>query len=74
MCNLLKEDIMAGTSEGGKKAAQNRGQENLAEAGRKGGKADHEQAARTRGQESLAEAGRKGGEHSHSGGRKKEDQ
>ncbi len=54
---------MAGTSEGGKKAAHTRGHESLSEAGRKGGKAaDHHQAARTRGHESLSGAGRKGGE------------
>jgi general stress protein YciG len=65
---------MAGTSEGGKKAAETRGHESLSEAGRKGVKAaDHEKGAKTRGHESLSEAGRKGGEHSH-GGKSKKDQ
>ncbi len=62
---------MAGTSEGGKKAAQARGHESLSEAGRKGGHAaDHRKAAATRGHESLSEAGRKGGQHSHGGSEK----
>ncbi|KTD48497.1 hypothetical protein Lrub_0848 [Legionella rubrilucens] len=56
---------MAGTSEGGKKAAETRGHESLSEAGRKGGQAaDHKKAAETRGHESLSEAGRKGGKNS----------
>ncbi len=55
---------MAGTSEGGKKAAETRRQnpddhETRVRAG--------EKAAETRGYESLSEAGRKGGEHSHGG-------
>ncbi len=59
---------MAGTSEGGKKAAQTRGHESLSEAGRKGGQAaDQRKSAQTRGHESLSEAGRKGGQHSHGG-------
>lgn len=70
---------MAGTSEGGKKAAQTRGRESLSEAGKKGAASiSHEtrveagkKAAQTRGHESLSEAGRKGGERSH-GGRGKE--
>jgi len=58
--------MMAGTTEGGKKAAETRGRESLSEAGKKGGhNANHEQAAKTRGHESLSEAGRKGGQHSH---------
>ncbi|KTD16412.1 hypothetical protein [Legionella jordanis] len=57
---------MAGTSEGGKKAAETRGRESLSEAGRKGGKAaDHKQAAQTRGHESLSRAGEKGGRRSN---------
>jgi len=57
---------MAGTSEGGRKAAETRGYESLSEAGRKGGKAaDHKKAAVTRGHASLSEAGRKGGRNSH---------
>ncbi len=59
---------MAGTHEGGKKAAQTRGHESLSEAGRKGVKtADQSQSARTRGHESLSEAGRKAGQHSGRG-------
>lgn len=65
---------MTGTTEGGKKAAQKRGHENLSEADSKGGKvADHEQAAKTRGHESISEAGRKGSEHSHGGKSKKDE-
>ena len=64
---------MAGTTEGGKKAAETRKDRHPAgspgsfeDAGRKGGKAaDHVQAAKTRGHESLSEAGRRGGENSH---------
>jgi general stress protein YciG len=63
---------MAGTTEGGKKAAGTRGQESLKKAGQEGAQAlSHEQraeigkkAAENRGNESLSEAGRKGGEHS----------
>ncbi|WP_248296024.1 stress-induced acidophilic repeat motif-containing protein [Legionella taurinensis] len=63
---IKKEIIMAGTSEGGKKAAETRGHESLSEAGRKGGQAaDHKKAAETRGHDSLSEAGRKGGKNSH---------
>lgn len=64
---------MAGTSEGGKKAAKTRGHESLSAAGRKGAEArTHEsrviggkKAAEKRGHESLSAAGRKGGTNSH---------
>jgi len=71
---------MAGTKEGGKKAAQSRGHESLSQAGKRGAASlSHEQrveigkkAAQTRGHESLSEAGRKGGQNSHGGGRRRE--
>lgn len=55
---------MAGTPEGGRKAAETRREnpddhETRVRAG--------EKAAETRGHESLSEAGKKGGEHSHGG-------
>lgn len=71
---------MAGTSEGGKKAAAH---QDMSEKGRKGAEAlnaDSEKksaaakkAAETRGHESLSAAGKKGGEHSHGGKSKDED-
>jgi uncharacterized protein len=70
---------MAGTPEGGEKAAKTRGRESLAEAGRKGAEAlasdpqkkseASRKAAETRGHDEMAAIGRKGGEHSHGGGR-----
>ena len=68
---------MAGTSEGGKKAAETRGHDEMADMGRKGGESlasDTEKkseaskkAAETRGHDEMADMGRKGGEHSHGG-------
>jgi uncharacterized protein len=73
---------MAGTSEGGKKAAETRGQESLSQTGKKGAQSiDHEtrveagkKAAETRGHESLSQGGRKGGENSHGGTNKKQNE
>ena len=66
---------MAGTHEGGKKAAAHRDPEELREAGRKGGQAvSHEShvkagkiSAEKAGPEGMAERGRKGGQASHGG-------
>jgi len=71
---------MAGTREGGKKAAENRGHESVSQAGKKGAASvSHgkrveagKKAAESRSHESLSEAGRKGDQHSHSGGRRKD--
>lgn len=71
---------MTGTTEGGKKAAQTRGHDELSEAGRKGGQHSHggysQQQGNSgggRGSNLTDEDGRKGGEHSRSGSRSNRD-
>ena len=76
---------MAGTSEGGRKAAETRGHASLSAAGRKGAEVRHSKspeeesaiarkAAQTRGHESLSEAGRRGGQASRTGIAGREDE
>ncbi|MCD6048229.1 MAG: hypothetical protein K0S08_1876 [Gammaproteobacteria bacterium] len=72
---------MTGTPEGGKKATETRGQENLREAGQKGGQASSghkpmETRAQREGkgiQDAASDIGRKGSESSQGGGRRKEE-
>lgn len=56
---------MAGTSEGGRKAAKTRGYDSLSEAGRKGGQSA--QTGQKGNQKRSQDAGRKGGQRSQGG-------
>jgi general stress protein YciG len=80
--NIKRRAIMIGTPESGKKATETRGQENLREAGQKGGQASSgHKAMETRAQKEgkniqdvASDMGRKGGEQSHGGGRRQEEE
>lgn len=57
----MEEYFMAGTSEGGRKAAQTRGHESLSKAGRKGGKKRAAQRSSGSRQKSEGSAGSRSG-------------